>query len=134
MSDTPEQGTPLSTDNQLANTADSVISAGAEIGGQTLEKAAEAAEPVLSVPVIKQLFEAAVNWLLGLASRTGQILVTFGITRTQGNAENSSLLSAENEVQAAIQSGDPNAISKAEQDFQRAQSEAVNTDGSAQPR
>lgn len=128
-----DEGTPLPTENKAASEADSLISGGVQAGEEALEKAAETAEPVLAFPVIKQVFEAFVHWLLGLASRAGQILVTFGITRAQGNAENSDLIAAEKEVETAIQSGDSNAIAKAEQDFQRAQSGAVNSDGSAQP-
>lgn len=129
----PNQGTPLPTENKIASGVDTVISTATTLGEQALEKTAETAEPILTFPVIKQLFESLVNWLLGLASRAGQIIFTFGITRVQGDTENSSLAPAEREVQEAIQSGDPNAIAKAEQDFQKAQSGAVNSDGSAQP-
>lgn len=131
MTDT---GSPLPTENKAASDADSIISGSVQAGERALEKAAETAEPVLAAPIIKQIFEGFVNWLLGLASRAGQILVTFGITREQGNLENSSLVAAEKEVETAIQSGDAHAIEKAEQDFQRAQSGAVNSDGSAQPK
>lgn len=133
MTDQP-QGTPLPTENKTAEVVDTAIADGAQAADQIIDKAAETSEPILAAPVIKQLFEALVKWLLGVASRTGQLFITFGITRSQGNAENSSLVSADKEVEDAIKSGDQNAIAKAEQDFQKAQSSAVNSDGSAQPK
>lgn len=131
MTDT--QGTPLPTENKIATQIDSAISGGEGLAEQAIDAAAETAEPVLKAPVLKQLFEAAVHWLLNIASKTGQILITFGITRAQATAENSDLVKAELAVEAAIQSGDANAIAQAEQFFQQAQSAAVNSDGSAKP-
>lgn len=130
---TDEQGTVLPTENKLASEVDAAISSGAGAAETAIEKAAETSEPALNFPVLKQLFEFFVHWILGVASSTGQVLITFGITRTQAKGENTSLIEAEKKVQSAIQSGDQNAIAQAEQDFQKAQSAASNSDGSAHP-
>lgn len=132
MSET--EGTPLPTENKVASQVDQALSSGESLAEKAVDQAAESAEPAFRFPVLKQLFEFLVHWLLSVASATGQVFITFGITRAQGNAENESLVSAEKAVQAAIQSGDQDAITKAESAFQSAQSAASNSDGSATPR
>ena len=125
--------TPLPTTNAVASGVDTAIADGESAAETAVDTMAEAAQPWLALPVIKQIFQSIVSYICGLLGKTGQLLATFAITKYQGSVENSALQTAETEVEAAIQSGDPNAIAKAEQDFQKAQSAAVNSDGSAQP-
>lgn len=129
----PTQGTPLPTTNPVETGIDTVISNGTAGAEQAVDTAAEASQTWLAFPVVKQLFESLVSWIFGIASKTGQIAITFGINKIQTSSENAALQKAEQEVQTAIASGDQNALLKAEQDFQKADSAAVNNDGSAQP-
>lgn len=129
-----DQGQALSTENKTASQVDSAVSGLESVAEQAIDKAAETSQPFLAVPVIKQIFESIVHFILSLESRVGQLVFTFGITRGQGSAENSSLVDAEKEVETAIQTGDANGIAKAEADFQKAQSAAANSDGSATPK
>jgi hypothetical protein len=134
MVDNPTpQGTPLPTVNPIESGIDTAVSNTTTISETLLDKAAETAEPLLATPVIKQLFEALVKWLLGVASKTGELFLTFTINKAQGAAQDSALQSAEQEVQIAIQGGNADAIAKAEKDFQTAESSAVNSGGSATP-
>lgn len=125
--------TPLPTTNKTAAGVDTAIADGTLAAEQAVEKAAEASAPFLAFPFIKQCFEAFANWLMGVASKTGQLALTFVITRVQTAEEGSALDQANKAVEAAILSGDANAITSAEAAFQKAQSSAVNSDGSAQP-
>lgn len=130
---TTDGGTALPTTNAVAEGIDTVISGGATVAEKAVETAAESAQPWLAFPVIKQLFQALVSWIIGILSKTGQLLSTKAVTTVQGSLEDSALVRANQEVVDAIQTGDPAKIAAAESDFQKAQSSAVNTDGSAPP-
>lgn len=134
MVDNPtNQGTPLSTVNKVATGIDTAIADGTTLAETAVEAAAESSQPWLLTFGIKQIFESIVKYVLGIAGKTGQLAITFQVTKAQGALENSALKKAEQEVQTALASGDPNAIAQAEQNFQKSQSTAVNTDGSATP-
>jgi len=135
QSPTPTQdgGTPLSTVNETATDIDKGISVAETVAEKAVDVAAESAQTWLAFPVVKQLFEALVSWIVGVLGKTGQLFATKAVTTIQGNNEDSALLKAEQEVQDAITSGDTARIAQAEADFQKAQSAAVNTDGSAHP-
>lgn len=124
---------PLPTANPIETIIDTAISDGTSAGETAVDTAAETSQPWLAFPIIKQLFQALVSYILGIASKTGQLAITFGINKIQTGAQNSTLQKAEQEVQTAIAGGNPNDIAKAEADFQKADSAAVNNDGSATP-
>ena len=125
--------TPLPTTNVVASAIDSAVAVGESAAVTVVEKAAETSEPLLAVPFIKECFEAFVSWFMGFWSKTGQLEVTKVVTTVQTGIEETSLESANKAVEAAIASGDQNAIATAEAAFQKAQSAAANNDGSAQP-
>ena len=80
-----------------------------------IEAAAEAAEPILAAPIVKQIFEAIVGSLVGdftLAEGGGALKVVFTV---QNDSKLYSLGKAALAVQAAQASGDPAAISTATQ-------------------
>lgn len=125
--------TPLPTTNSVETGIDTVAADGTVIAEKAVDAAAETSQTWLAFPVIKQLFESFVAWIFGIMSKTGQLIITFAINKIQTGAQNSALQNAEQEVQTAIVSGNQNAITQAEQDFQKAESAAVNNDGSATP-
>lgn len=121
------------TTNSTATMADNIISATAS----TLEKVTEdmiiADVPLLATPIIKQLWEGLFNWIMGYASRAAQTGATFAVIDTQVNSEQSGMSSALAALVAAEKSGDANAIQKAIQAYQAAQSSLINSNGSATP-
>lgn len=133
MTEPVQVGAPIPESNPIANGIDTAISGGESFAEKAVDTAAEGSQTWLALPFIKQVFEAIVHYLLTVVSKTGQLAITFAVNRAQGNSENSDLADAEKEVEAALQTGDPNAISKAEQDFQAAQSSASNSDGFTHP-
>lgn len=124
---------PLPPINPIEKTIDAVASAGTTVAEVLVEKSAEAEVPALATPGLKQIFESFVNWLFGLAGKTGQLALTFTINRAQANSEQTALDVANKAVIAALATGDSNAIASAEANFQKAQSAAANSGGTAIP-
>jgi len=134
MTDSPTPaGAPLPNTNPIESGLDTALSVGGTAVVDAIETAVIAAEPEMATPVWKQIWESLLSWIVGTLDKTGQLFLTFKINKAQGSAQNSALNGADKEVQTALQSGDPNALAKAEQDFQKSESAAVNYGGSAHP-
>jgi hypothetical protein len=134
MIGSPGPGAPLPTENKVTGAIDQVVDTGADPAEQAIDKAAEASVSWLSFPVVKQIFEALVSWIIGTARKTGEVLISFAVSRTEGTKENSDLVSADKEMTDALKSGDPARIAAAQQALLKAQSAAANTDGWAKPK
>lgn len=116
----PDQPTPVPTTNPAAQAAVNVIEDLTKQGEQAAEAAIIAAEPWMGMVVIKQIWEAAFDYLVKLimkpvASLGGRVII---------NAEEYLALKASASAQAALdlakKQGDSNAIEKASQDVDKA--------------
>ena len=126
--------TPINPTNPLESTIDTGVAAGADAAKTAVDTAAETSQAWLKFPIVKQLFESLVGWILGLVSQTGQLVITFVINRVQGNIENSDLVAAEKAYISAVQGGNSSAIESTRAALIAAQSASANSGGTAQPK
>jgi hypothetical protein len=112
---TSPSATVLPTD-QLAATIVSIISQITNnVEAPAIDSAAEAAEPFLAWPVIKQIFEAVIGDLTGkmaIVEEEGALQIVFNI---QADSKLSALAQSALALQKANQTGDAGAISQATQ-------------------
>lgn len=122
------------TENPVATVVNSILKELIENVGETAAEAAIIADvPWLGVPVVKQVFE----YLLGFVGSYIYKQAAWGATKiiidVQTKMEASAAYSAFQNLQMAIASGDPGAITKASQDLDKAYAALIHFDGSAPP-
>lgn len=119
------------TDNKTA----SAVNSGIDFAGGTIVSAVEgliiADVPALSLPIIKQLWEALFGWVAGYFIKAAKTGATFAIIDSQINGEVTTLSKALAAIAAAQKTGDEDALKKAIQDYANAHSALAHSDGSA---
>jgi hypothetical protein len=128
MSDQP------TTDNTAANIVDTIIVTAAEAGEAAAEAAAFTYVPFLNYPIIKQLFEAAMDWLNQFMRKPVELGATILIIQFETAEEKFSFISATQDLQVAQTGGDPLQIQAARLAFADAASKLIHIDGSATPK
>lgn len=98
------------------------------------ESLAIAAAPWLNTPGIKQIWQAAFEWIADKFTKAAELGATFTIIDLQIGAEQTALTRALAALVAAQKSGDKDAIRKAIQDYADAHSALIHFDGSAPPK
>lgn len=126
MSDTPPTNV-----NGTATTVNKIISAMDNAGVQVVEAMIIADVPFLGWPGIKQIWEGFFAWIASYFIKAEENGATFAVIDIQVGSEESGISKALAAVIAAEKSGDKDAIAKAIQDYQSAQSALVHNDGSA---
>ena len=119
------------TTNNTANTVNNVISVASDVVVATVEALIITEVPFLGMPVIKQIFDGVFHFIAGYFVRAAQMGATFAVIDIQTAVEENALTKALAEIQAAEKSGDKDALQKALQDYQKAQSALINSDGSS---
>lgn len=88
--------------------------------------------PFLGFPIIKQLWQTLFYWVVGYLLRALEQSATFAIIDSQIDAELKAVTQALVNLNSVAQnSGDPDAVKKAIQDYANAHSLLVHADGSA---
>jgi hypothetical protein len=116
--------------NQAVKTADSIIhSAIYDVAVSAAESAVIAEVPFLGLPVVKQIFGAALNYFAGIVYTYLAQAATIQIITLQTDAEKNAYAKAELELRTAHLTGNQDAINKATDDFKKALTNIVHFDG-----
>lgn len=100
-----------------------------QAGAPALEAFAETELPFLAAPVVKQIFEYAINQFAQKLSVSTQNGIITLVVDVQTDSELHGILTAALALNAANASGDTNAISKATQDAISAWGDVIHWDG-----
>lgn len=124
----------MPTENKAADIVNEVVSAFMSGG----EKAAELyltslAPEILGIPIVQWLLDEAVSYIGQIISVSGQKFADQIVIDIQTNGEKSSVLTAATELQYALASKDPEAISKATSNLTTSWGNLIRYDGSSQP-
>lgn len=117
---TDAQQTPVPTINTAGQDAVSLVDKLTKDGESAAETAIIAAEPIMGTFILKQLWEAVFDWLIGyvmtpLAALGGQVVIS-----TEEYFSLKQAVAAQAALDVAKKTGDANAISKASQDVDTA--------------
>jgi hypothetical protein len=122
-----------STNNTLVATVNQAINVAMSLGEGAVEAAIIAEVPFLGLPGLKQGLGLILGWLESYFYDDAAAVATSIIVDLQISAETTATQTAFNNVQAAIQGGDPVAIQKASTDLDSAFAGLVHSDGSSSP-
>lgn len=122
------------TTNQTATVVNQIIhDAIFDVAVQAAETAATAEFPFLGAPVVKQIFDAVVNYVAGKIYSALAQTATFTVIDVQVSQEDSAVNKAVASLNATVNSNDQAAIQKANEDFKNAIASLIHYDGSAHP-
>jgi hypothetical protein len=120
--------------NQTALTADQIIQfAMYQVAETAAEAALTAAYPFLADPVVKQLFDLAMDEITKVLYQNLAMFVTFQIIESQVSSEDNAYSNAEGALRAAMLAGDQNAIQSASTNFNSTLSKLLHFDGYVDP-
>jgi hypothetical protein len=119
--------------NPLATKIDGLIKNLEATLGAEIEAYLVAQVPALGLPVIKQLADAIEKLIEDKITVYIETGATEIVIDGQTNSEKESLENAQNDVEKAVISGDPQALASAEKEYQDAQNALVADDGVSPP-
>ena len=121
----------LPTTNQAAQGIDNAIQSGGSSIISLAENMIIADVPFLGFPIIKQIWEALFNFIAGYFEKAAETGATFAVIDAQTASESSNLSQALQALITAEKSGNAAAIQQAIQNYAKANSALINSDGSA---
>lgn len=120
------------TTNTLASAINNIVDDCVKDALNVAEVAAEAAEPILAMPVVKQLFEYFAGMIvMDFFNLPLRQALTKLVIQIQTYQESASCMQAWLAYQSALSGGDPNAIATAKQSLDAAFIALIEYDGSA---
>ena len=124
-------GEKPTTVNTAAETVDSIIHAVIyDVGANVAIAALKAEVPFLNLPVISQLTDFIVKYIVGYLDRGLQTVATLQVIQIQVGAEKHEYLNSEFVLRQALLSGDQAQIDAAKEKFKAAFRSLVHSDGS----
>jgi hypothetical protein len=127
-------GDKPTTTNGAATIADKVLHALIfDVAVSAAEAEIIAVVPAMGLPILKQIDEAVIKFVAEKIYTALALGATFAIIDAQTSAEASAANEAATNLKQALTGGDPNAVTKATEDFKAAFGKLVHYDGSATP-
>ena len=117
--------------NQTAQAVDNAIQSGASSIVSLTESMIIADVPFLGAPIIKQIWEALFGWIAGYFEKAAATGATFAVIDLQVDTEVSSVSVALQNLIAAEKTNNPVLIQRAVAAYAKANSNLINSDGSA---